>query len=346
MPVDLNILLKSAQYAFNNDQLQHGMFLLNYSVKLGKEYTSSPGSSLDAAIRLDRGHVRKVNEDCVVALHGTLPGTGKVFGMFIICDGMGGHTNGQEAACMAVQVMTASIFPLLMNADAPSKDWRYVLVKGVEQANRAICQRNQWQATHGTHVNATTRAKGTPQISTMGTTITAVLLLGTTAYIANVGDSRTYLYAPETGLTRITRDHSIVAELLAQSMITEEEVYSHPRRNQITRYLGASTSIEVDSFVVSLPANAILLLCSDGLWEMTRDKKIAGILQLHWANAEHMAQHLLRLATEGGAQDNIGFVIVQPDGLTRSNDISNQITIRNGNYFGSLVERVGKSGRR
>jgi serine/threonine protein phosphatase PrpC len=329
MPVDLRFLLKNVQYALSNDQLQQGMFLLDYSIKLAKEHKSSPGFSLDAAIRLDRGHVRKVNEDCALALYGTQPTTGKVFGLFVICDGMGGHSNGQEAACMAVQVIIESIFPLLVNGSTPSTDWRHMLVKAVEQANRAIYLRNQWKVAHGISGKPAQSVEGADQIRTMGTTITAVLLLDTIAYIANVGDSRTYLYASETGLTRITRDHSVVAELLARKIITEEDVYSHPKRNQITRYLGHTGSIEIDSFVVSLPKNAILLLCSDGLWEMTRDKKIAEILQLNWASAEHMAHQLLRLAMEGGARDNISFVVVQPDGRAHRSDISTLVTMRN-----------------
>src|SRR5438270_13993411 len=149
MPVDLSFLLKNVQYALSNDQLQQGMFLLDYSIKLTKEYKSSPGLSLDAAIRLDRGLVRKVNEDCVLALYGTQPTTGKVFGLFIICDGMGGYANGQEAACMAVQVVIESVFPLLVNGSTLSTDWRHALIKSVEQANQAIYLRNQWKEAHG-----------------------------------------------------------------------------------------------------------------------------------------------------------------------------------------------------
>lgn len=328
MPVDLSFLLKNVQYALSNDQLQQGMFLLDYTIKLAQEHKSSPGFSLDAAIRLDRGLVRKVNEDCVLALHGTQPTTGKVFGLFVVCDGMGGHANGQDAACMAVQVVAESVFPLLINGSTPSTDWKHVLAKGIEQANRAIYLRNQWKVAHGIGVKPAQSVEEADQIRAMGTTITAVLLLDTTAYIANVGDSRTYLHVPETGLTRITRDHSVVAELLAHKIINEEAIYSHPKRNQITRCLGHAGSVEIDSFVVSLPKNAILLLCSDGLWEMTRDEKIAEILQLNWASAEHIAHQLLRLAMEGGAQDNISFVIVQPDGRAYRNDISTLVTVR------------------
>jgi serine/threonine protein phosphatase PrpC len=328
MSVDLSSLLQSAYVAFSNDQLQQSMFLLNYAIKLADEYKFSHAlSPLDAAICLERGRVRQENEDCVLALHGLLPETGKVFGLFIICDGMGGHAYGQEAACMATRTIVESVFPLLMHGSVSSNDRRSVLAKGVEQANRVIYMRNQWQASHGIH--ATLRENGAGQTGLMGTTVSAVLLLDATAYVANVGDSRTYLYTPKTELTRITSDHSIVATLLAQREITEEEVYSHPQRNQITRCLGHTASIEIDSFIVSLPENAVLLLCSDGLWEMTRDPQIAATLNLNGASAEQMARQLLRLAMEGGAFDNIGFVVVKPDGHARKNGMSNQVTMWN-----------------
>lgn len=305
------------------------MFLLDYAGKLAAtRHFSSQLSPLDAAICLERGLVRVENEDCVLALHGLLPGTGKVFGLFLICDGMGGHAHGQQAACLATQTIIEYMVPLLLSGRASFHDWRSVLAQGVERANRAIYQCNQ-QAPHGIPATLLDDGETVARTALMGTTLTAVLLVDTTAYVANVGDSRTYLYTPQRGLTRITRDHSIVAALLAQNVITEEEVYHHPQRNQITRCLGHTVSIDVDTFIVDLPRNAILLLCSDGLWEMTRDQRIAAILQLNEASAEQMTRQLLQLAMEGGALDNIGFVVLQLDGQQRRNSMSYQPTLWN-----------------
>ncbi len=329
MSVNLDILIQSAYVAFNNNQLQQSMFLLDYALKLVDAHRfSSSVSPLDATICLERGLVRKENEDSVLALHGLLPETGKAFGLFLICDGMGGHAHGQQAACLATQTIIEYIFPLLLSGRASSHDWRSVLTHGVEQANRAIYQRNQ-QAPRGIPLPKPDGGEQVVHTGFMGTTLTATLLVDTTAYVANVGDSRAYLYTPQRGLTRITRDHSIVAALLAQNVITEEEAYHHPQRNQITRCLGHTVSIDIDSFIVDLPRNAILLLCSDGLWEMTRDQRIAAILQLYGASAEQMTRQLLRLAMEGGALDNIGFVVVQPDGQQSRNGISHQTTLWN-----------------
>jgi serine/threonine protein phosphatase PrpC len=322
MFIDLNALLQSAYMAFSNKQTQQSLFLINYAAKLSKNYQYLSNTPLDAAICLEQGFVRNENEDCVLALHGLLPETDKVFGLFLICDGMGGHAHGQEAACLAIRTIVESVLPLLINGYNPSTNWRSLLIQGIEKANCAIYLRNQ----------ETSRAmqscpfSNTKKIikSFMGTTVTAVLLVDTTAFVANVGDSRTYLYTPERGLTKITRDHSIVATLLAQKVITEEEIYSHPQRHQITRCLGHTFSIKVDSFVINLPHNAVLLLCSDGLWEMTRNQKIAAVLQLTETNSEQMARQLLRLATEGGALDNISLIVVRPDGHRLRNNISNQ----------------------
>lgn len=137
------------------------------------------------------------------------------------------------------------------------------------------------------------------------------------------------MYVPETGLVKITKDHSVVAALLAQGIITEKDVYCHPKCNQITRHLGRHATVGVDLFTVSLPKNAVLLLCSDGLWEMTRDPAIAEILQLNWASAGYMARQLLDLAKEGSAMDNISLIVVRPDGHVHRNDVSNLATQRN-----------------
>jgi serine/threonine protein phosphatase PrpC len=329
MSIDLSLLLQSASAALENDQLQQGMFLVNYAMRLAEEYEFSLRlSALDAAIALDRGKIRKVNEDCVLAIHGTLPGTGKVFGLFVICDGMGGHAEGQKAACLASQTIIETVFPLLMHEYVATNGWGQVLVRGVEQANHVLYLHNRQRAARGITIVPEERTMRAAHINPMmGSTVTAVLLLDTTAYIANVGDSRTYIYVPGTGLAKITKDHSVVAALLDQGMITEKDVYVHPRRNQITRCLGHRSSIEVDLFSMSLPKNAVLLLCSDGLWEMMRDPAIADILQLNWASAGYMVRQLLDLVMEGSALDNISLIVVQPDGRKR-NDFSTLATLR------------------
>jgi PPM family protein phosphatase len=324
MPVDMSLFLKNVQAALLNQQYQHAHSLLDYAIKLAENHSYPPPPyPLDVGIGLHRGSVRQNNEDCVLALQGTLSNAQDVFGLFIVCDGMGGHIHGQEAAHLAIQTILEYIFPFLIGRNAPS-NWERILADGICQANRAIYSQNQSMQQSLAMKERPVRDMTTSQIGMMGTTVTATLLLGREAYVANVGDSRTYLYTFKAGLRRVTRDHSVVAELLANGMIKkEEEIYTHPQRNRITRALGTNASVEVDSFVVSLQEDAILLLCSDGLWEMTRDRKIAEILASPWANASTMANQLVQLANGGGGRDNIGEIIVQ---MQRPADISMAVT--------------------
>src|SRR5450759_5924699 len=108
----------------------------------------------------------------------------------------------------------------------------------------------------------------------MGTTVTTALVVASTAYIAIVGACRTYLYRPTDGLTKRTRDHSVVARLVEDGIISNDEVYTHPKRNQIYRCLGEHASVEVDNFQVALQAEDVLILSSDGMWELVRDDEI------------------------------------------------------------------------
>lgn len=316
MPVNMSLLLQNVQAALLNQQHRHAHFLLDYAIKLAGNGSDSPSiSPLDVGIALHRGNVRQDNEDCVLAFQGTLSKTQEAFGLFIVCDGMGGHASGQEAAHLALQTILEHIFPSLMNYSVLS-NWQLILANSIRRANQVIYAQNQLQQQSPVLREMAVREQITSQMSMMGTTVTAALLLGSEAYIANVGDSRTYLYAEETGLRRVTRDHSFVAELLAKGFITEEEIYTHRQRNQITRALGTSASVEVDTFVVPLQEGTILLLCSDGLWEMTRDHKIEKMLASPGADASTMANQLVQLANNGGGRDNIGGIVIQVQQVT------------------------------
>jgi len=144
----------------------------------------------------------------------------------------------------------------------------------------------------------------------MGTTITASLLWGATAHVANVGDSRTYLYRELEGLIQVTQDHSTVARLVKRGAIKADDVYTHPQRNEIYRSLGNYPTVEVDTFTVPMQVGDILLLCSDGLWEMVRDTAIEEILSTSASSSSQLCSMLVQAALDAGGKDNISVIAV------------------------------------
>lgn len=251
---------------------------------------------LHAGVGWNSGIVRQhaPNEDSVLALQGMCTYHGRLvpFGLFVVADGIGGQAYGQEASRIAIQSMMQMVLQHITSSNTLNETYlSEILVGGVEWANRAIYQRAQeWG-------------------QEMGTTLTAALVVGTTAYVVNVGDSRTYLCRAGTGLAQITRDHSLVATLVAFGEIRREEMYTHPERHKVYRSLGHSEDVDVDLFLVDLRRDDRLLLCSDGLWEMVRDGDIERVL---WRShdPERMSEMLVHAALHGGSDDNVSAVVV------------------------------------
>lgn len=244
---------------------------------------------------LDVGLKRKgrPNEDSLLAVQNTrlLRGSHCPVGLFVIADGMGGHDNGQEASRLVIQSLSTTVAPSL--ATGPADDnYAELLAEGVHRANLALYQRNRQKQTD------------------MGTTLTAALIVNTTAYIANVGDSRVYLYRASCGLSQVTRDHSTVALLVEKGALQPEEIYTHPRRNEIYRSLGHQASQDVDSFILAVQPGDLLMLCSDGLWEMVRDPQIEEILASESQQPAQLSAALVQAALDGGGKDNISVIVV------------------------------------
>jgi serine/threonine protein phosphatase PrpC len=235
----------------------------------------------------------KPNEDSIFVAQGMRfhsPQSQRV-SLFIVADGMGGHLFGLEASRLSIQTMIDWILPKIYSQYGLSKvDFRQLLVSSVQAANLAIYQQN--------------KANGTE----MGTTVTAALVVDEIVFVANVGDSRTYLYRKAEGLRKITMDHSVVAYLVENGIIKPDDIYIHPQRNQLYRSLGVEGKVHIDLFIEQLQLGDTLLLCSDGLWEMVRDPGIQHILE-HESKPAQIRQALFHAALEGGGADNISIIV-------------------------------------
>ena len=233
------------------------------------------------------GLVRENNQDALE--YGTLGTTAQYA---VVCDGMGGANGGNIASKIAVEVIGSRIrdgFHENMSASSVER----LLESAMATANVGVYDRAQQQA----------------ELIGMGTTVVAAITCGNTAYISHVGDSRLYLWRQQE-LSVVTRDHSVVQELVESGQITEEEARSHPRKNYITRALGvvAEESGEYDE--LELMSGDRLLLWTDGLTNEVSPDGIATLLQ---KPADEALEALVRAALDDGGADNITVVLMDID---------------------------------
>lgn len=232
----------------------------------------------------DVGMVRQVNQDYVYTTDnpiGTLPN------LFVVADGMGGHKAGDYASKYTVEVMKREL------AQSEEKDVEKALVSAIEKANREIIKK----ASEDEHL------KG------MGTTVVAATIVDHMMYFANVGDSRLYLI--NQGITQLTKDHSLVEEMVRLGGIKPEEAKHHPDKNIITRAIGAKADVEVDFYEHRLKRGDIILMCTDGLSNMVEDEELFHIVQ-GGRDIVEAGQNLVNAAKENGGTDNIGIVLIEP----------------------------------
>jgi protein phosphatase len=274
--------------------------------------------SLVAAALTDPGRLRDENEDCAWSQVYSTSNNGPL-GLFIVCDGMGGHMGGKYASYWAVEAVKrefADLFVakdpratvvlteqdiekvragILIHPSPPEVDLQAITSAAIQKANYVVYDYAQHKPDHAANA---------------GTTLTMALVRGARAIIANAGDSRTYLLRNHE-LRQISQDHSLVASLVAEGYILPEDVYTHPQRNIIYRYLGHKGVIQPDIFHENIYAGDHLLLCSDGLWEMVRSsQKLVELIEQ--ARDPLQACHdLVAAANEAGGEDNISVVVVR-----------------------------------
>ena len=261
--------------------------------------TVGQGAGLSAAQRCHIGNVRNRNEDSCFSFTAEFGGEEPLqpAGLYIVADGMGGHHAGHEASKYVAQLVAQHILeriyvPLLRNStassSAPLEPIGEVMVDAVQTANYYV------------HDNDPKKSSGT--------TLTAALILGRRLYLAHVGDSRAYLFSGDE-LALLTTDHSYVRRLQEAGQLTEEEAAVHPQRNMIYKAVGQGGELDIDTFTKSLPGRGKLILCSDGLWGLVSDERLAQVLGQDIALPD-MTDELVTMALKAGGHDNITAIVV------------------------------------
>jgi serine/threonine protein phosphatase PrpC len=242
------------------------------------------------------GRMRTNNQDACLSMviSPSMVGEPPAIGFFVVADGMGGHTDGEQASAVTVQtlaqrVIDEIVLPHLMGRERSSdqKTIAEVLSDAMLAANDATQQ----------------------NVPNGGTTATCAVIRGDLAYIAHVGDSRAYLIS-EGNMELVTRDHSLVRRLQELGQLTPEEAEVHPQRNVLYRAIGQGEELEVDAATRRLPPSSRLLLCSDGLWGLVDDQKMMEVLEKH-TNPQAVCDQLVELANEAGGSDNITALLIQ-----------------------------------
>lgn len=232
----------------------------------------------------DKGWTRFMNQDYLFSAEKPL---GNLPNFFLVADGMGGHQAGDYASRYAVETIVEEI--------AKSKETEPVAIflHAIEKANRELMR----------------KASQEEELAGMGTTVVMATLVGTHMFVANVGDSRLYVVGEE--ICQITRDHSLVEEMVRRGELQREAARVHPDKNIITRAVGAFENVAPDIFEVDVKETDRILLCSDGLTNMVEDCEIQSILQGQGDIVEKV-KRLVECANANGGKDNITVVAIEP----------------------------------
>ncbi|MHB9031560.1 MAG: PP2C family serine/threonine-protein phosphatase [Anaerolineae bacterium] len=270
-----------------------------YGVYEPEAVTAQPAavkaSKLRWGLASDQGRQRDHNEDY---LEGWIYSRGDepLLALFVVADGLGGQDSGEVASKLTADTLwqhikTAIWEPLRLGQTLDEAQYPAALQQAAQAANAEVYRIRMDRG------------------SQMSSTLTTALVAGATAYVANVGDSRTYVFGPQ-GLQRITKDHSLVQRLVDTGQIKPEEIYTHPRRNLIYQSIGDRNQVQVDLFTRRLASEERLVLCSDGLWEMVHDEGLEEVLMAE-SDPQLACDRLVKNANLAGGEDNISVIIVQ-----------------------------------
>lgn len=282
--------------------------------------TAWKGVYLDAHLATHVGLKRKNNEDsCAVCAPEAKDLSEQCGFLFAVADGMGGALAGEHASRIALQTLVSAYYA------QPGMPIPFALREAVGQANDLVFN----------------EAHSNPDYSGMGTTVSALVIQGSWAYIAQVGDSRVYLLREQAQLLQITRDHSLVAEQVRNGIISEEEARTHSLRNLITRAVGIKPQVDVDIFVLRLQKGDTLLLCSDGLSGLVSDFQIGHVLRAD--SLALITQDLIDKALHGGGNDNITTVavrVIADPPLTERHDGAEEVYVPTSGWFRRMLHHI------
>jgi serine/threonine protein phosphatase PrpC len=247
------------------------------------------------ALLSDTGRVRNNNEDAV--------GEDPEIGLLVLADGMGGYNAGEIASGIAVTTIL----------DVCRRQWKEIPHGEVDPASgfstEALMLKNAVETAHSTIHQV---AQSQPQCAGMGTTIVTCLMHDDRMSIAYVGDSRLYRYRQNV-VEQITRDHSLIEELVARGHYSRAEATKLVRKNIVTRALGVESEVSVDIIEDTVEVGDIIVICSDGLTDMVPDQAIGLALGKYADNLERAAKELIHLANDGGGKDNVSVVLARAD---------------------------------
>lgn len=229
-----------------------------------------------AIAKTHTGWVRKANEDALLCLPQ----------LYAVADGMGGHKAGEVAS--------QSTLEIVKDAVADQKPDAAILEQAIQVANQVLFQRQLENKS----------------LEGMGTTLTILWPSVDEMLIGHVGDSRAYLFRAGK-MRQVTKDHSLVADMVEKGLITKEKAKVHPYRNVITRAVGTAADIVVDTYKEERKPGDLWLICSDGLYGMADEKAILKAFQEE--NLETAAQSLMNLALENGGRDNITLILLKDE---------------------------------
>ena len=250
-------------------------------------------TKLEIVSRSDVGRRRPHNEDSTIADNRQ--------GVAILADGMGGYKAGEVASALAVTQIYHDISSQLKKLKKEQVDQESGYLQQSLLLKRAIIDAN-------TKIVST--AQQGEQYQGMGTTIIAVLFFENKLALAHVGDSRVYRFR-NNDLQQITRDHSLIPELIDRGMYTPEEAHAKTPKNLVTRAMGIDNKVEVDLKEETAVPGDIYLLCSDGLNDMVADEEIHLTLSKYSANLVQTADNLVQSANRHGGKDNISVILVR-----------------------------------